>query len=173
MTALRDMDLKLSIVDAICGIMQDSALWASAYTVYTEEDFASMARGNPPARPFVFVMAARREVEPRFLPIILVDMDIKRIPFQLGGLSRQVDIRLHIMARSEGEGEGIKDVIVSELYDTAIEFYSYPISIGDTVVTTQYCEPEWTTEVVPIPETYMNEGTLRYWTVTSGAVILP
>lgn len=168
-----NLSVKLSVVKAIEDALRNPSLWTVPFTVYDESYLVSAPKNAVPARPFVVLLAARREVETRFLPVVAVDTRISYVNYELSAIARRVDVELHVLARSEAEGDGIVEGIMSVVVGNSFPVYNFPYAVGDPAVATGLFDIEWLSEMMAIPEAYMNEGTLKYWSVTRGHAIVP
>lgn len=168
-----NLSVKLSVVKVVGDALINPSLWTIPFTVYDESYIVSAPKNAIPPRPFVVLLAARREVEARFLPVVAVDTRISYINYELSAVSRRVDIELHVLARNEAEGDGIVDGIMSVIVGNHFPLYNFPYTPGDPAVATGLFDVEWLSEMITIPEAYMNEGTLKYWSVTRGYAIVP
>lgn len=168
-----NLNVKLSVVKVVEDALTNPALWTVPFTVYDESYIVSAPKNAVPPRPFVVLLAARREVETRFLPVVAVDTRVSYVNYELSAVAKRVDIELHVLARNEAEGDGIVDGVLSAIVGNHFPLYNFPYTPGDPAIATGLFDVEWLSEMMAIPEAYMNEGTLKYWSVTRGHAIVP
>lgn len=174
MTNLTNLDIKESVFYAVHQALTSPLLWSTPYYVYTETDLEGLQRGTQPLRPAAVLLAPRRSVELRFLPAVIVETDIQYADMELGsGPWRQVQLALHVVARSEAQNEHIREVLVGYLSKEPVSFYKAPIQPGDQPLFSDVFDSEWRVETVAVPQELMNEGTLRHWTVSYGQIVVP
>lgn len=174
MTTLTNLDIKESIFYAVHSALTSPTLWSTPYYVYTEADLEGLQRGAQPPRPAAVLLAPRRNVELRFLPAVVVETDIQYVDVELGNAAwRQVQLALHVIARSEAQNEHIRGVLINHLSRTPVGFYKAPIQPGDQPLFVDVFDSEWRVETVAVSQEYLNEGTLRHWTVSYGQITVP
>lgn len=160
---MSDDVLKQDLYTVIVGVLEDASLWNRvAFTVY--RDFEMEGMTTEPMRPFIFVGSRNTAVMPRFLPYIILDIEVDSVVFQMGSLSNLVRCTINILGRTEGETSRISSV----LKDNVVTF-------GTTYIAQQQTDRRgatWTEQAVPIPEPGWSEGTLRQLLAISSEFIV-
>ena len=149
---MSDDVLKADVYAAVSAVLHDASLWnGTPFAVYRDFDMENMV--VEPARPFVFIGSRNTAVIPKFLPYVMLDIEIDRIVLQMGSVSSQVRVSINIVGRTEGEASRISSVLKRNVV-TFGTGYSAQIDTDRAGVS-------WLEEAVAIPEPYWSEGTLR------------
>lgn len=169
--AIEDVDIILSVKDAVEDVLTDDTLWTAPFTVYGQDAYRDRAKGDEPTRPYAFLIAAREPIETRWLPVVLVDGDVRRVEIQLGSMSKLAEIRIHVIARTQREAM----VIAAKLADDArldnLALYDHATD-PDTAAGYTLSEVGWDPKAIPVPEKWAIEGTLRHWVVMENQYIV-
>jgi len=170
--AIEDADIILSVKDAVQSILEDADEWTEPFTVYGAKSYREGALGAEPDRPYAFLIAAREPIEIRWLPVILVDGDVSGIGFQMGSTSRIAEMRIHVIARSQGEATRLtgKIAVSPSLDNLAL----YDHAAGDeTPDAYTLAENGWKVTSIPVPQKWSLEGTIKHWAVMENSYIVP
>lgn len=163
-----DAEVKLSVRDSVKDFFEDVTAWTTPFTVYDADDLESHT--TEPNRPFVYVITRKEPIEPRWLPIVVLDIETRNVSWQLGSTSRETRVNINIMGRSEGETSRIASKMRASLNTIAIYDYSGAIPVLEE---NQFYQEEWEQQEVVPPEEYLREGTLKHWLLLSNMFILP
>ena len=164
-----DNDIKTSIYQAVKAVLENASYWTNPFTVYTKADLESFGDHQRPTWPYIFLVSQRLDVEPRFLPIIILELNVCDDEWQLGNLSQVCNTRLHILASSEGQADRIADVLCDQLY--TIEVKDYDQSPAVKVSDGTFIE-DWRRETADISAPAFTESSLRHWLIVENDLVV-
>jgi hypothetical protein len=164
-----DIDIKLSIKDAVVDVLEDDSLWTNAWNVYYESNMPTYTDTNEPSWPYVFVISDRVPQEPRWLPVIVLEIIINDDEWQLGTLSRFAVTRLHLLCSSEGQASRLRTVLADNL--DIIEVFDYSGETPSKLSDSSFVD-DWTAEPVALSNQILMEGSLRHWLVMENTLVV-
>lgn len=159
---MSDDALKQDFYTKVQTVLGTNSLWNGAgFTIYRDFDMEGITA--EPARPFIFMGSRNTAVIPKYLPYIILDIEIDRIVYQMGSTSHLVRVTINILGRTEGETSRIASV----LKDNVVTFGTY-----NAQQQTDRRGSTWSEQAVPIPEPAWSEGTLRQLLAISSEFIV-
>lgn len=148
---MSDDTIKQDFYSKVDTVLTTNSLWNGVgFTTYRDFDMEGMT--SEPARPFIFIGSRNTAVIPKYLPYIILDIELDRYVFQMGSTSTLVRVSINILGRTEGEASRIASV----LKDNVVTFGSY-----NAQQQTDTQGKAWSEQALPIPEPAWSEGTLR------------
>jgi len=153
-------EARLSLRSDISDIFTSGSVLSTAYNVYDE---SYLRAGTTPTFPFVYLLDSWIIFETKHLPVIVLETDYDKEPFELG--SQPIGTcyaRIYIFADSRGKRDDMAGAIVQDL--TAVHIRDFDVA-GNTIQSTSPLMPVggrkvWTTSDVPVPQELAFEKTL-------------
>lgn len=164
---ISDINITGSIYRAITSIMTDSQIWTIPFTVYSAKDLVEMEQA--PAWPYVFVTPSRLAEDPRFLPIISLEVEIDNDEWELGSTAKFCHTLIDIRAPGRNVAAQLRDILAQEL--DIIPIYDFGTNPPQELTSSSFVE-EWQTTIPYAGPSPILQGKLVSWITLENLLVV-